>query len=175
MATKNEKKDARNARVRARFERLKRENELAETMVYALTTMEEEHAVAWGRRAKTLSEGMSAASIKRAQKRAHKIADEAPPGHVKAMEAMDLFEDMCREYGIARRDEDTMWGAVAQLCMFQLAAGRGPFYEAARDFRLMGTPPRPVSIGVVIDRSNAERDPNCNCPNCRPRKPEELN
>jgi hypothetical protein len=171
----NDKKKARGAKVRTT---VKQEADLAETMLYALTTMEKDHAAAWMKRVKRLSVGMSAASIKRARNRAHKMADELPPGHIRAMEAMDLYEDVCRDCRIGKRDQDTLWGAVAQLCMFQLASRRGPFYEAARDFRLVQDPRGHAMAGpIVIDREFSGRDTNtaCGCPSCRPRKPEELN
>jgi hypothetical protein len=72
---------------------------------------------------------------------------------------------------------DVLYGAVAQLCMFQLAAQRGPFNRAAEDFGLT----RPVSVVIalrdLVASDLAARDNNavCDCPNCRPRKESELN
>lgn len=172
MATKKQKK------IRLKFDALKAEAELVDAMFYALTTMVEDHAMAWARRAEKLSKGLSAAAIKRAENRANRMADDMPPGHVKAMAAMDLYEEVCRARRIGKRDQDEIWGAIAQFCMFQLAARRGPFYEAARDFNLVQASTVEPIIAVV-DREFAVRQPAargaCDCPSCRPRKAEELN
>jgi hypothetical protein len=121
--------------------------------------------------------GLTAAAVKRAKKRAHELADEFPPGYIEAMGSMDLFEEICADYGIDAKDMDKLHGAVAQICMFQLAAQRGPFNEAAQDFGLA----KPASVALAlrdfVARDLAARDGNavCDCPNCRPRKAEELN
>jgi hypothetical protein len=169
-------------------ERDQREDALADTMFYALATQVEEHALAWGKRAKTLMEGLPQASIKRARRRAHKLAEGLPPGFVQAMEGRELFEAIMRRRKITSRDEDTIWGAIAQFCMYQLAARQGPFYKAALDFRLVPgghAVPIPVmqnsepSFKVEIIRLQPPTGPegcgNPDCPNCRPRTAEELN
>lgn len=173
MATKKQK---RKKSIRSRFEALKREGELVDVLFCALTTMTDEHATAWLRKATRLEDGLSAAAIERALTRAHKMADDMPPGHLRAMEAMDDYEEICRERRISKRDQDDLWGAVAQLCMFQLASKRGPFYDAACDFRLVPASQEPT--GIVVERPPAPRPAaagTCDCPECRPRKPEELN
>jgi hypothetical protein len=61
--------------------------------------------------------------------------------------------------------------------MFQLAAQRGSFHQAAVDFGLA----RPVTVASTVRdfmaRDLAARDGNavCDCPNCRPRTESELN
>jgi hypothetical protein len=159
-------------------QRAEREESLVLAILNGLVATIEEKAKAWAFKARDLREGLSATAIKRAERRAHKLADERPPGFVKAMEAMDAYEEMRTRYKISKRDLDAMWAAICQFCMFQLAAGSGPFFEAARYFGLTTQPPpaeEATRVPVVTLGVTRVRTPGCNCPNCRPRKAEELN
>jgi hypothetical protein len=158
-------------------QRAARERALSDAMFTALTARTEKQATEWGHKADALKAGLTDAAVKRARKRAHELADEHPPGFIEAMQSMDLIEEVCADYGIETKDMDVLYGAVAQLCMFQLAAQRGPFNRAAEDFGLT----RPASVVLalrdLVASDLAARDGNavCDCPNCRPRKESELN
>lgn len=158
-------------------ERAARERGLVEAIFLGVTAIIEATAKEWALRAAELRKGLSTTAIKRAERAAHKRADDKPPGFVKAMEAMATFDELAEKYGIPKRDSDTMWGAISLFCMFQLASRGGTFFEAARFFGLLGAaPPRdPATPGEIQIEVVRVRDPNCNCPNCRPRKGEELN
>lgn len=150
-------------------QRAEREEALALAISMGLTAVAEEQAKAWACKAQDLRDGLSATAIKRAVKRAHEMADERPPGWFKAMAAMDEFDRLCKHHEIPKRAQDAIWGAIAQFCMFQLGAAKGAFYDAARCFGLAS--PR-SDAPIVLDRP---RTLGCSCPNCRPRRAEELN
>jgi len=156
-------------------QRAARERELSNETFTALTALTEAQANEGKRRIEALKLGLSATAIKRAQKRAKEMAEDFPPGHIEAMAAVDSFEETCADYGIDARDVDMIWGAVAQICMYQLATQRGPFHQAAENFGLV----KPRSIAAVLQdftaRDLAARRGPCDCPNCRPRKDSELN
>lgn len=161
-----------------REQRAVRESSLVTAILTGLVATVERQAKFWALKARDLRKGLSAAAIRRAERKANAYAEERPPGYVKAMEAMDVMEAMRERYGMSRRDQDAVWAAVAQFCMFQLGAGKGPFYEAARYFGLAVEPGgHPVVVPsdaapIVVSRP---RTPGCDCPNCRPRTQEELN
>ena len=160
-----------------RDQRAARERALSDAMFAALTALTESQATEWGHKADVLKAGLTAAAVKRANKRAHAMADKHPAGYIESMQSMDLIEEICADYGIEKEDMDALYGAVAQLCMFQLAAERGPFYRAAEDFGLT----RPASVVLalrdLVASDLAARDGRavCDCPNCRPRAESELN
>lgn len=151
-------------------QRAKREKGLIDAILSGLTATIEHKAKEWAMLAKELRDGLSATAIKRAERRAHKLADENPPGFVRAMECMEIFETLCKHYGISKRDQNEIWGAIAQFSMFQLGAKAGPFYDAALGFGLVLPDLGNVKVQVV-----RVRNPKCDCPNCRPRTAEELN
>jgi hypothetical protein len=158
-------------------QRAARESELADQLFASFTAMTEATAREHTRKARALEKGLGAVSVARAKKLASAWAHDFPPGHLEAMGSMDLFEEICADFGVDSKDADALWGAVAQLCMFQLAAQRGSFHQAAVDFGLA----RPVTIASTVRdfmaRDLAARDGNaiCDCPNCRPRAESELN
>ena len=161
-------------------QRATRETNLITAIFNGLVATVEKQAKLWALRARDLRKGLRARAIKRAERRANAEADERPPGYVKAMEAMDLVEEMRERYGISKRDADAIWGAVAQFCMYQLGARTGPFYDAARYFGLMPSKDGGHEVPrVMVDRAPIEvvrvRTPGCNCANCRPRTEQELN
>ena len=139
-------------------QRAEREQQLVVAIYLGLAATFEEQAKLCAYQAGELRKGLSATAIKRAERRARKLADEKPPGFVKAMESMGIYEIMCRKYRIPKADQDTIWGAVSQFCMFQLASRSGPFHDAACYFGMLAEVPK-----------------TCDCPNCRPRTAEELN
>ena len=166
MATKNKM---------TKEQREEREGTLTMAMLRALVAMDDAEMVRWGTQVKSLSDGLSATAIKRAQRKAQKLAEDMPPGHFKAMEAMAAFDDLCRLYKISKVDQDVIWGAIAQFCMFQLASRRGTFFEAASDFKLVPPPPSALRIEIVR-MQQPDLVTTCDCPNCqRERKAEELN
>jgi hypothetical protein len=158
-------------------ERAARELALSDAMFVGLTALTEKQATEWRNRAEVLRAGLTPAAIKRAKRRAHAMADDHPPGYIEAMGSMDLVDEICDDYGIETKDMDKLYGAIAQICMFQLAAQRGPFNQAAEDFGL--TKPASVVLAVrdfmASDLAARDGKPVCDCPNCRARTPEELN
>ena len=142
---------------------------LVEAIFHGLVATIEAKAKHWAGVAQTLRNGLSATAIKRAERKAHNLADERPPGFVRAMECMEVTHQIARRYKMSKRDQDTFWQAVAEFSMFQLAAKDGPFYDAARHFEIVPSAPR---VEIQLGRRGCG---NPNCPNCRPRKPEELN
>jgi hypothetical protein len=169
-------------------QRAQREVGLSTAIVAGLVATVEAQAKRWALVARDLRKGLSATAIKRAERLAHKIADEKPPGYVKAMEAMDEYDEVCARLRISKRDQDKLWGAICQFCMFQLGASDGPFYRAARYFGI-AVPPELRSLAeddlrnaltgdakqIEVVAAPRRRTPGCNCPNCRPRSAEELN
>ena len=154
-------------------ERAQRESTLVETLFMMFAETVEEQARLLAERAIDLMKGLSDTAIRRARRIALKRSDERPPGFVRATEALDVYNDLCRKYGVSKDDTSIMWGVIAQHSMFQLAAGRGPFYDAARYFGLVRErQPRFEDMSVQVIRV---RSPNCDCPNCRTRTAEELN
>lgn len=153
-------------------QRASRENSLVSAIVAGLVATLETQAKAWAYRARDLRKGLSTTAIKRAEREAHKLADERPPGYVKAMEAMDIAERVFRQYRLPKRAQNDLWAAIVQFCMFQLAAKEGPFYEAAHYFGMIAAEYQQREAIPVV---RAARTPGCNCPNCRPRTAEELN
>lgn len=157
-------------------QRAAREEALVDAMFAALIALTEKQAMELKNKSDALKAGLSAAAVKRAGKRASKMADEFPPGYIEAMGSMDIFEEICADYGVDGRDMDKLWGAIAQLCMFQLAAQRGPFNQAAEDFGLAKPASVVLAVRDFMARDLAVREGNvCDCPNCRPRKESELN
>lgn len=158
-------------------ERAAREEELCDALFSVLMAMDEKQAWRWRHKVNRLRVGLSDSAVKRASKRADKRAADHPPGYTASMASMDLFEEIVRDYGLNASDADALYGAVAQMCMFQLAAQRGPFNQAAEDFGLT----RPVSVVNAVreftarDLAAREGKPVCDCPNCRPRTDAELN
>ena len=158
-------------------QRAARERALCEAILAAMTAMSSDLALEHGNKADALKKGLSAASVNRARVRAGKIADEFPPGFLEAVRAVDTFEQICADHGVGGGDLDSLWEAVSLICMHQLAAQHGPFHKSATAFGLT----RPATVESYlrdfVERDLAARDNNavCDCPNCRPRRPEELN
>jgi hypothetical protein len=158
-------------------ERAAREEELCDALFSVLMAMNERQAWKWRHRVNVLRAGLTAAAVRRATRRADQRAADHPPGYVASMASMDLFEEIARDYGIDAGDADALYGAVAQMDMFQLAAQRGPFHQAAEDFGLTRPPSvvNAVREFVASDLAAREGKPVCDCPNCRPRTDAELN
>ena len=159
-------------------DRQEREQALLAAITAGLIATTEAKAKEWAYKAKGLRAGLTPAAIKRAERKAHRLAEEHPPGFVMAMEAMDVMERIFERRGVTKREQDALWGSIAKMCMHQLGAHWGAFFEAAVYFGLV--PPREPRrnhgrIEVVEVSKPTARKPNCNCPNCRPRTPEELN
>jgi hypothetical protein len=154
-----------------------RESALVDVIAMGLMSPVEETAKAWAMRAKHLRRGLSKAVIQRAERRGRKLAKDHPPGFVVGMEAFDAVTDLGRHLKIPRRELDKLWGYIATHLMFQLGAREGSFYEAARYFDLINDKPRPKASNAILRMVEVTRarTPGCDCPNCRPRKAEELN
>jgi hypothetical protein len=158
-------------------EKTTRERELATATFYGLTARQEHHAKAWALRCAELQKGLSKTAIRRAQRDAHMRAADAPPGYAVMTESIGIFDDICERLSIPKADAETLWGAVAKVCMFELGARAGTFFEAADSFGLVRTPgaPRSIEVVSVTPPLGAARCGNPNCRNCNPRSAEELN
>jgi hypothetical protein len=158
-------------------QRAARESELADQLFASFTAMTETVAMDHARKAEALEKGLSAASVVRAKKKAKDWSRGFPPGYIEAKGAMDTFEDICADYGVSASDVDELWSAIAQLCLFQLAAKRGPFHQIAREVGIAIGDPRGHAVPgpIVIDFVARDANVVCDCANCRPRKESELN
>lgn len=157
-----------------------REEQLVTVTFNGLTATQEQQAKLWSVRAAELQQGLSKTAIRRAQKLAHERADSLPPGYVTAMECFAIFDNICDSAGISKADAETLWGAVARVCMFELGSRQGEFFEAANEFGLLTAERRPTGAPIDVV-ALPPRDPNTrpcgnpNCRNCSPRRAEELN